>query len=73
MFFADALGALWRPLRVVIFLSPHPGASRWSPFVSRNILKRNGFWHVFARGVRNDVMRDIIASAGKCHKVMKKV
>ena len=43
MFFADALGALWRPLWVVIFLSPHPGASRWSPFVSRNICKRNAF------------------------------
>ena len=42
-FFANAVGALWRPLWVVIFLSPHPGASRWPSLNSRNILKRNAF------------------------------
>ena len=42
-FFANALGALWRPRWIITFLSPHPGASTWLPLTSRNILKRNVF------------------------------
>ena len=71
MFCAIALGALWRPLWVVMFLSSHPGASRRPRCICQICFKRNGFLHFSARGVHKDVKPDVIASAGKCLKTTK--
>ena len=43
MFCAIALGALWRQLWVVIFLSSHPGASRQPRCICQICFKCNGF------------------------------
>ena len=33
----------------------HPGASRWPSSISRNMLKRNGFWHIFVTCAHEDI------------------
>ena len=66
-----ALGGLWHPFWVVIFLSYHRGASRRPRWICQNCFKSNAILMFFGRLRHKYVKSDVIASAGECHKIVK--
>ena len=67
MFFANALGALWRPLWLAIFLSSHPQASR-GPLRSDETLLNAMLFAVFRLDVHAKIWRQ---TDRKCQEVSK--